>query len=301
MTGFEPPSTYDRARRKKAVRRLARAMKLEDTQELLPLDVVTTRLRVFNQSYVGIRTIPIDRIIGTVDRSRDFDRSFLPRSGHVGQRWKRVEQAFPEGDFPPIVVYEVDGAYFLVDGHHRVAIARQRGARSIDAEVTRLKTRFPLPEDADIAQVIHSEQQGMFLAESGLDRARPEAVIEFSRPQGYPELLELVKAHGYDLTAARGSAVPAEEVAAHWYDEVYLPAVEAIHREGLADLFPELTDGDLYLKVYQWRRAVFPHKGGMSFEEAARIVRDTEREAVRRRRRAAARLRPFIRPDDPQP
>jgi len=136
-----PHSTYDRARRQKAVRRLAKAVRLEDTQELLPLEEVTRRLRVFNQHYVGIRAIPIDRIIGTVDRSRDFDRQFLPRRAETAERWRRVESAFPGGDFPPIVVYEVAGEYFLVDGHHRVAIARQRGMETIDAEVTQLRTR----------------------------------------------------------------------------------------------------------------------------------------------------------------
>ena len=298
MSAFRPPSTYDRARRRKAARRLAETVKNEDTQELLPLEEVTRRLRVFNQSYVGVRSIPVAKIIGTLDRSRDFDRRFLPRRPEIADRWRRVEDAFPEGDFPPITVYEVDGAYFLVDGHHRVAIARQRGMETIDAEITRLQTRYPLPPDADIAQVIHSEQQGIFMQESGLDRARPEAVIEFSRPQGYPELLELVKAQGFDLIQARGTAVPREDVAAHWYDHVFLPAVEDIHREGLHDLFPEQSDADLYLKVYQWRRALFPEKGAMSFDEAVRTVRDAEREARRRRRRAASRLRPFVRPDD---
>jgi hypothetical protein len=298
MSGPREPRTYERARRRKVARRLAEAVKLEDTQELLPLDEVTRRLRVFNQSYVGIRTIPIERIIGTVDRSRDFDRDFLPRRADIAGRWRRVESAFPEGDFPPIVVYEVDGAYFLVDGHHRVAIARQRGMEMIDAEVTQLRTRYHLPPDADIAQVIHSEQQGIFMEESGLSRSRPEAVIEFSRPQGYPELFELIKAYGFDLAQSRAAAVPPEEVSADWYDSVYLPAIEDIHREGLNALFPEQTDGDLYLKVYQWRRALFPERGAMDFVEAVRTVRDTERERRRRLRRAANRLRPFVRPDD---
>jgi hypothetical protein len=61
------------------------------------------------------------------------------------------------------------------------------------------------------------------MADSGLARARPGVVIEFSRPGGYPELLELIKAHGYDL-ARRRSELPAdEEVAADWYDNVYCP------------------------------------------------------------------------------
>jgi hypothetical protein len=129
-------------------------------------------------------------VVGTVSRVDDFDRDFLPKRSKIQERWRNVEQMYPEGDFPPIVVYELDGRFFVVDGHHRVAIARQRGIEFIDAEITRLRSRYPLPPDADIGAVIMAEQQRRFMEESGLERARPEARIEFSRPQGYIELLE---------------------------------------------------------------------------------------------------------------
>ena len=64
----------------------------------------------------------------------------------------------------------------------------------------------------------------MFLEESGLGRARPDALIEFSRPGGYPELLEIVKAHGYDLARRRDALPTREQVAADWHDSVYRPA-----------------------------------------------------------------------------
>jgi hypothetical protein len=288
--GLIPPSTFDKARRKKTRRRLVETFGGEDTQELLPLKEVTSRLRMFNQHYVGIRTIPVEKVIGTTDRSIDFDRQFLPRRRDMAERWRRVEMAFPEGDFPPITVYEVNGYYFLVDGHHRVAIARQRGIEFIDAEVTQLTTRYPLPADADIGRIIHTEQKQIFMEESGLDRARPEAEIEFSRPAGYPELLELVKAHGFDLSREGSTSLDAEEVAGFWYDHFYLPAVDAIRGQHLYDAVPNTTDADLYLKVYQFRRAISPERGGMDFAEAVRLVKENELEHTRRkiRRRALA-------------
>jgi hypothetical protein len=272
-----PPSTYERARRKKVARRLARAVRGEDTQELLPLDEVTRRLRLFDQVYVGVRSIPLDRIVGTVDRTREFDREFLPRTPRTADRWRRVERAFPDGAFPPIVAYEVDGSYFIVDGHHRVAIARQRGMTHIDAEVTRLRTGYPLPSGADIRHIVHLEQERLFMEESGLERARPEAHITFSRPQGYVELLQHLKAHGYDLMLERGEVLPREEVAADWYDRVYLPAVDAVRRARLHEALPGATDGDLFLALEQRRASLVPERGGVGVEEAARELREAAR------------------------
>jgi hypothetical protein len=186
-----------------------------------------------------------------------------------------VERAFGQGDFPPITVFELDGSYFIVDGHHRVAVARQRRIDYIDAEITRLRSRWPLPPDADLGRIIMEEQRQQFMEESGLERARPEVRIEFSRPQGYIELLEQIKVHGYNLMMLRGQVLSAEEIAADWYDRVYLPAVEIIKREGLWELFPEATKADLFLWVTQRRRELFPERGGMQTEEAVRAARDT--------------------------
>jgi hypothetical protein len=247
---------------------------------------------MFEQSHVGVRPIPVDHIVGTVDRIGDFDREFLPRRPQIGPRWKQVEQAFPDSDFPPIVVYEVDGRYFLVDGHHRVAIAKRRGVKTIDADITRLRTRYPLPPDADIGRIIHVEQQRLFMEESGLERSRPEAIIELTRPQGYGELLEQVKVHGYNLMRERGEVLPDQEVAADWYDRVYEPATQAIRAAELPPLYPGATEGDLFLWLHQRQRALFPERGGVSYEEAVAIAADE----ARQRSKASGRKIPGRRP-----
>jgi hypothetical protein len=272
---FGPSSTFGRARRQEAYRRLADVVRRRKPKPLLDLDDVGKRLRVFEQSYVGVRPILVSRIVGTLGRAGDFDREFLPRRGDIQSRWERVERAFDQGDFPPITVFELDGSYFIVDGHHRVAVARQRGIDYIDAEITRLRSRWPLPPDADLGRIIMEEQRQQFMEESGLERARPEVRIEFSRPQGYIELLEQIKVHGYNLMMLRGEMLSPEEIAADWYDRVYLPTVEAIKREGLWELFPEATKADLFLWVTQRRRELFPERGGMQTEEAVRAARDT--------------------------
>jgi len=287
MSDLEPEarSTFKKARRREAYRRLSQVAGRGDARPLLSLDEVTKRLGAFEQSYAGIHPIPVADIVGTVSRVEDFDRDFLPKRTKIQQRWRQVEQSFPESDFPPISVYEIDGRYFVVDGHHRVAIAKQRGTEFIDAEVIRLRSRTPLPSDANIGAIIMAEQQRRFMEESGLGRARPQARIEFSRPQGYIELLEHIKIHGYHMIMERNELLSAEEIAADWCDRVYWPTVEAIHREGLNELWPKATDADLFLWVGQRRRELFPEvTDDLGVEGDVKLARETA-EPPRRRQR----------------
>jgi hypothetical protein len=237
--------------------------------DLLPLDEVRRRLRIVGQSYVGVRAVPLERIVGSVDRSADFGRDFKTRRSLSRSRLAALRAAFPAGDMPAIEVYEVGGLFFVSDGHHRVALAREGGAAFIDAEITRLHTNYALPPDVDVAQLVHTEQQRLLLEESGLALSRPHAVIEFARPRGYPELLEVIKAHGYDLARRRGTLPPPDEVAADWYDHVYLPGVTAVERAGLSERYPFKTEGDLFLWIYERRRDLRVFDRDADFDAAA--------------------------------
>jgi ParB-like nuclease family protein len=264
-------TTFDRARRRSAYARLARTLaRQRGPRDLLPLDEVTDRLRPFARRYVGLRPIPVSKIVGTDSRVRDFDRDFRPRRPVIRERWQLVERAFPEAGFPPIVVYQVGEAYFVIDGHHRVAIARQRRMETIDAEVTELRARWHLPADADVVELIHAEQERIFMDESGLGEVRPEARMRFSRPVGYIELLETVQLHGYHMMLDADRALPRAEIAEDWYTTVYLPTIEAIHAERLDEVCPEVTDPDRFLWVWGRRRELMPEYGCRQLGEAAR-------------------------------
>ena len=266
-------TTFDKARRKETYRRLGRLVrKGEQPEQLLALDEVRDRLRLFDQHYEGVKAIPVAQIVGTAGRAEDFDAAFLPRRLEMRDRWRAVEQAFPQGEFPPIVVYRVDDAYFVVDGHHRVAIAKRSGVEMIDAEVVTLKSRFPISPDVDLGRLIYLEQQRIFMEESGLERARPEAVIEFSRPTGYIRLLELVKVHGFHLMQEREVVLPPEEIAGDWYDRVYLPTIEATKREGIGGDDAGTPEADLFLWIWERRQAMDPERRGITLEETARTV-----------------------------
>ena len=274
-------TTFSRARRRRALRRLGGVIRKDERPEtLIALDEAERRLRPFNRAYLGVRTIPVRQIIGTDGRGADFDREFLPRRPGVAQRWRRVEEAFADAPFPPIVAYKLGDAYFVIDGHHRVAVARGRKMDSIDAEVTELKARWHLPADADLVDLIHGEQERVFMDESGLGRARPDARIRFGSPGGYIELLENVQINGYHLMLEAGAALPREEMAERWYDLVYLPAVEAVRKDGLLELYPDATEADLFLHLYQRRRQLYPDCGCPPLEQTAREVAE-ERERRR--------------------
>jgi hypothetical protein len=245
------------------------------TVNLLSFEETTRRLRVTSRSYLGVREVPLTRIIGSVGRSQDLDRGFRGRPGLSDERLRSLRTAFPDGDTPAIDVFEIGGSYFVEDGHHRVAYALERHAEFIDAQVTRLHTNYRIGPEVDICQLVHTEQQHLLLEQSGLSQARPEATIEFTLLDGYTQTSDIIKAHGYDLARGRGELPTPPEIAAHWYDTVYLPAVAAAERASLPQLYEtwHSTDGDLFLWLYQIRRDLRGHDPTVDFDTAARHAR----------------------------
>lgn len=262
---------------------------------LLPLMEVKHRLELVEQGNIGIQPIRVDSIVGTLDRSRDFDRQFRPLrpEQQAAARLDMLRKAFPNNDFPPIAVYEIGGAYFVSDGYHRVALARERGILELDAEITQIRANYALPPDVDIRQVIHTQQRQQFMAQSGLARSRPDADIEFSCPHGYPELLELIKAYGFDLQQQSHTLLTPAEVAADWYDGVYLPGVTALRHQHIADAYPYKKDADLFLWMYQQRRRLLIGDPRADYEQAARAVRQARPGLWRRRELRRSRSSPL--------
>src|SRR6478672_1909443 len=158
-------------------------------ESLLSLREVTGHLRILGEHYVGLREIPIDKIVGSVDRSIDFDRFFRTRRRDLQRRLDALKAAFGDRPLPPITVYEAGGLYFVVDGHHRVALSRKEGAKFIDAEVTEIRTAHQLQPGVEILELVHTEQHRRFKEVTKLGKVAPGARIEFSRPNGYAELL----------------------------------------------------------------------------------------------------------------
>jgi hypothetical protein len=228
---------------------------------LLELDEVERRLKPFGRRYMGVRAIPIDALVGTDSRSSSFSRDFRPLHTASRDRLRSLEQAFGEGVLPPIVVVKLGEAYFVIDGHHRAALARRTGADMIDADVTELIARVPLPAGADMLEVVLRELERIFLEDSGLAEARPGVRLAVSRPAHYLELLENVQVHGYHMMRERGRVLENGEIAANWYDAIYTPTLAAIDSLQLGRVYRDAPPGDLFLVLHRHRRDAFPSTG----------------------------------------
>jgi hypothetical protein len=198
-----------------------------------------------------MRSIEIARIVGTLDRCCDFDRCFHPMRPDLTARVAGVARAFPDGAFPPIDVVQVDRAYFVVDGHKRVAAARRSGVEVIDANVTRLEVGHPVHAGTEPADLALAGAEERLLGESGLEQARPDVRVPCLSERSYAELLGAIKAHGHDLMRERGQVVPAAEVAAHWYDCDFLPTLGAAEDAGVVELLACCPPGELYLALHR--------------------------------------------------
>jgi hypothetical protein len=91
--------------------------------------------------YRGRRTVEVSRIVGSVGKHGHFDPNFMPLSNASPEKWKRIDRAFRLGlELPPVSLLQLGGAYFVMDGNHRVSVARLHGVEWIDAEVIESKS-----------------------------------------------------------------------------------------------------------------------------------------------------------------
>ena len=231
------------------------------SDRLLELDEVERRLKPFGRRYMGVRTIPLDALVGTDSRASSFTRDFRPLHAFSRDRMRSLQEAFAEGAFPPIVAVQLGETYFVIDGHHRVALARREGAETIDADVTELVARVPLPAGADMLEVVLRELERIFLEDSGLAEGRPGMRVAVSRPAHYLELLENIQVHGYHMMRGRERVLESAEIAADWYDAIYTPTLAAIESLRLDRIYRDAPPGDLFLVLHRHRRDAFPSTG----------------------------------------
>ncbi len=221
--------------------------------ELMSFDEVRARFHLHEEYYKGIHDVPLDQIVGSVGRYKDFTATFLPKSNDMRDRWSRV-YAVANGmqGLPPIELYKVGEVYFVRDGNHRVSVARELGAKSIEAHVTELPTTVPLRPNMTDQEMQAAEAYAVFLNETELSRAVSDHVsIELTIPARYHELMGHIYMHQRVLEQIEGHPVTTQVATAHWYETVYKPAVELIRKHNVLELHKgdktTRTEGDLYL------------------------------------------------------
>lgn len=224
--------------------------------ELMSFEDIRSRLRLNEESYKGLQNIDVEKIVGSVGRYRDFTSSFLPKSSKMQERWSRIyAQANGMAGLPPIEVYQVGDVYFVRDGNHRVSVARQIDAKTIEAHVTELRTPIALRPNMSSGELDAATAYVQFLSETNLRTTRPHhQSLELSEPSRYGELMQHIYIHQHMLEQLEDrQSIPLRDAAAHWYDNVYRPAVTLIRKHGVLDAIEAKsgqaprTEADLYL------------------------------------------------------
>lgn len=254
---------WSEARRKAFLERVYGTLGLQRrSQTLLSFEEVQERLRLTQNAYRGLQQVPLDQIVGSVGRYNDFTRTFLPLVEGDSWRWRRVAELQTEMGLPPIELYKVGDAYFVKDGNHRVSVARQFGAKTIEAYVWEYETPVGgLPAHAEIDDLIVKAEYRAFLDHTRLDLSRPEQNIVVTEPGMYPQLEVEIELYRQNLERIDGEPRSYPEAAAVWYDLAYTVVCDVINESGILAQFPGRTEADLYVWVTRHRRELSERYG----------------------------------------
>jgi hypothetical protein len=248
MPGVDAQHDFLRVRRRATVAHLAARLRGEpdDVGVILPYEEVVEALGFISEHFVGLRVLPLEAIVGSVDRGRDFDRSFRPTSSRVRGRWEQIAAAVRRGEsMPPIDVLQIGEIYFVRDGHHRVSVARALGQTDIDANVTEVITRVGADRTITLKDLPLKSHERVFFERVPLpDEARSEIVL--SDEWDFGELAEAVEAWGFRTGQARGEPLDRVQTAQLWLETEYRPVV-AMLRD--AQMIGRATETEAYMRI----------------------------------------------------
>ena len=274
---------FSRARRARLLADIGRRLRREpdDVALILPFEEVVEALGRTGERERGLEIIKLDAIVGTVDRTQDFDRSFRPLTTRSRMRWERIAAASRRGEsLPPISVYEISGLYFVRDGHHRVSVARSLGRVDIDAYVTEVLTRVRPGGDIKVSDLPLKGHERMFRERVPLDAAQ-RARVRPSDPWEFGRLAEGIEAWGFRVTQERREYMDRQEVAQLWYEDEFLPVVDMLREGGF--IRPSETEADAYtrvvtaryelLRTHEWSDEILDRLQGVERRRRSRLRR----------------------------
>ncbi|MBO4859124.1 MAG: transcriptional regulator [Treponema sp.] len=248
-------SDFSKARNKALFNEIQHLLTPEEAS-LISLNDVKQLLKPKAETYQGMKVIPIDKIVGSEGRYKDFDNHFFPKSNFLKQRWERVDEAaIKDIILPPIKVYELSGVYFVRDGNHRVSVAKSRGTEFIDAEVVSLQSEIKLKNPnnmADIVRQIVNYEKRVFYAETGFGDITDYWCLDFSTPGRYDVIYNHILTHKYYINQNKEEEVTMEEAILSWFNTVYLPLVTSIRKKHILHNFPKRTLADLYVWIVRY-------------------------------------------------
>ena len=247
---------FYRARRRADMEQLL-ARLTGKSADLLCYGEVRDLLKAKPRAHLGYQEVPLPAIVGSVERCSDYTRNFLPLKDSDQQRWTGIQEATAGSQgLPPIRVYQVGEVYFVLDGHHRVSVARQRGQASLQAYVIEIESPVPLSLATKPEKLAPKAEYADLMERTRLDETRPEADLSVTGMGQVATLEAQIESHRQLMELDERREVSLEEAAASWYDAVYRPTASMIGDLGLAEAFPEQTEADLYLWMCAHRAAL---------------------------------------------
>ena len=196
----------------------------------------------------GISLVPLDMIVGSVGRYRDFDSQFKPTSNSLdmNERLVAIIGKMKEGrSMPPISLYQIKDDYFILDGHHRVTAARKLGHTEISANVIEL-----LPSTDTLENRLYMERTN-FRDKAGLPKT-----IELTEFGQFDRLDWQIREHQSYLSAELDQDITYQRAATDWYRTIYMPLLKIIESNRMVLPFKGRTNDDLYLYIsyHQWEQ-----------------------------------------------
>jgi len=244
---------FDEARRKAEIREVFARLTGESTR-LLSYEEVRNKLKATEANKRTYKEIPLSSIVGSVGRYTDFSRDYLPLRDSMRNRWAAImEKTTNLLGLPPIDVYQIGDVYFVLDGNHRVSVARELEATHIQAYVTELRTRVPISPDIEPDQLIIKAEQVDFLENSQIDKFYSQADLSVTNPGQYPILEDHISVHQFFMGIDEDREIPYYEAVIHWYESVYMGVVDIIRERGILHRFPNRTETDLYIWISKHR------------------------------------------------
>ncbi|MDX1417546.1 MAG: universal stress protein, partial [Candidatus Promineifilaceae bacterium] len=201
-----------------------------------------------------LKEIPLDAIVGSVGRYKDFTRRFFPLIEEDEYRWARVHTLTESMEgLPPIEVFQIGDVYFVRDGNHRVSVARDMGATLIEAYVTYVESSVSLDPSIQADDLIIKERYARFLERTRLDKAFPDLDLSMSVAGNYRVLEQQIAVHQHWVKEKKGLEISFPEAAERWYRYIYWPVIQIIRERGMMRDFPNRTETDLFVWIDKHR------------------------------------------------
>ena len=295
---FQAQEDFSRARNKAWINEMQNIMH-PDKKRLLSLNDVKKILKPKNEVYIGLKTIPIKKIVGSEGRYNDFDNHFLPRSNELKQRWVNIDQAhLSDIVLPPIQLYELGGLYFVRDGNHRVSVAKTQGVEFIDAEVISLQSEVQLPPDVRLDTLLDAViryEKRVFYNETHFGDLTDYWDLDFTEAGRYDVIYNHILVHKYYMNEQQHIEINFNDALISWFKTVYLPVIAVIDKYTLLSDFKDRTKSDIYVWIVKhWDRLKQKNGNDFSLDDAARDFVELEQASHERHGSFFTRLKALL-------